>query len=122
MARTRARMPRLTGTKMPGNDRQPSSPVCASSEISTISGLMKTLGGAFSAPPATCASTMKRRTGAPTWMAASPAPFGRVHRLGHVGDQLTQVVVDRPSTSAERLAELGIGKRERWDASPCYDY
>ena len=44
-ARTRARMPRLTGTKMPGNDRQPSSPVCASSEISTISGLMKTLGG-----------------------------------------------------------------------------
>ena len=68
-------MPRLTGTKMSGNDRQPSSPVCASSEISTISGLMNTFGGESSAPPVTCPSTMNSRTGTPTWMAASPAPF-----------------------------------------------
>ena len=57
-ARTLARMPRLTGTKMSGNDRQPSSPVCASSEMARISGLMNTLGGASSAPPATWPSMM----------------------------------------------------------------
>ena len=75
MARTRARQARLMGTKMPGNDRQPSSATSVSGLSQTISGLMKTRGGSSSRPPATCASTTKRRSGTPTWIAARPAPL-----------------------------------------------
>src|SRR5882724_8598984 len=70
-ARTTGRKLRSTPKKIPGNERQPSSPSCLPSCAMT-SGLIMTIRWAGSLPPEQ--SITNRRLGTPTCTAASPTP------------------------------------------------
>ena len=88
--------------------------------VATISGLMKTCGAGSS--PSLARSITSRRSGSPTWMAASPMPGASYIVSSMSSSEVADVVVDALDRLGD-LAQQGIGKNDErldrhGDASP----